>query len=45
MTGSDLIVIAPWIIFAIWLVVLCVRLLRARRFARQAPSARRRNHD
>jgi hypothetical protein len=28
MTGSDLIVLAPWIIFAICLVVLCVRLLR-----------------
>jgi hypothetical protein len=30
MTGSDLIVLAPWIIFAICVVVLCVRLLRGR---------------
>jgi hypothetical protein len=45
MTGSDLIVVAPWIIFAIWLVVLCIRLLRARRFARRASSARRRDTD
>jgi hypothetical protein len=30
MTGSDLIVLAPWIIFAICVVVLCVRLLRKR---------------
>jgi hypothetical protein len=45
MTGSDLIVVAPWIIFAIWLVVLCIRLRRARRFGRRAPSARRRTHD
>jgi len=45
MTGSDLIVVAPWIIFAIVLVVLCIRLLRARRFTRRAPSARRKDHD
>jgi hypothetical protein len=31
MTESFLIVVAPWIIFGICLVVLCVRLLRARR--------------
>ena len=31
MTGSDLIVAAPWIIFAVCLAVLCIRLLRARR--------------
>jgi hypothetical protein len=30
MTGSDLIVLAPWIIFAICVVVLCVRLFRKR---------------
>ena len=29
MNGSDLLVMAPWIVFAIVLVVLCVRLLRA----------------
>jgi hypothetical protein len=33
MTGSDLIVVAPWIIFAVCLAVLCIRLLRARRSA------------
>ena len=45
MTGSDLIVIAPWIIFAVCLVVLCARLIRARRSASRPPSARRRHHD
>jgi hypothetical protein len=45
MTGSDLIVMAPWIIFAICLVVLCTRLLRARRSASRPPSARRRHDD
>jgi len=44
MTGSDLIVMAPWIIFAVCLVVLCARLLRARRSARRPPSGRR-EHD
>jgi hypothetical protein len=33
MTGSDLIVVAPWIIFAVCLTVLCIRLLRPRRSA------------
>ncbi len=28
MTGSDLIVAAPWIVFGIGLLVLCIRLLR-----------------
>jgi hypothetical protein len=41
MTGSDLIVVAPWIIFAVCLAVLCIRLLRARRSAQRPPSARR----
>ena len=36
MTGSDLIVVAPWIIFGVCLAVLCVRLLRARRSAHAA---------
>jgi hypothetical protein len=45
MTGSDLIVVAPWIIFAVWLAVLCVRLFRARRLAQRPPSGRRRHHD
>jgi hypothetical protein len=35
MTGSDLIVAAPWIIFAACLAVLCVRLLRGNRTARR----------
>lgn len=34
MTGTDLIVAAPWIIFAAGLSVVCIRLLRARRAAR-----------
>jgi hypothetical protein len=41
MTGSDLIVVAPWIFFAAGLTVLCIRLLRARRSASRPPSARR----
>ena len=44
MTGSDLIVLAPWIIFAICLVVLCARLIRARRSAQRPPSGGR-EHD
>ena len=39
MTGSDLIVVVPWIIFAVCLAVLCIRLLRARRTAQRPPSA------
>jgi hypothetical protein len=31
MTGTDLIVVAPWIIFAAGLSIVCIRLLRARR--------------
>jgi hypothetical protein len=45
MTGSDLIVLAPWIIFAIGLLVLCTQLLRARRPASRSRSARRRHGD
>lgn len=45
MTRSDLIVVAPWIVFAICLAVLCVRLLRARRSAQRPPSAKRRHDD
>ncbi|HEX4288651.1 MAG TPA: hypothetical protein VH021_07040 [Trebonia sp.] len=44
MTASDLIVLAPWIIFAICLVVLGARLLRARRSAPRPPSGGR-EHD
>jgi hypothetical protein len=45
MNGSDLIVLAPWIIFAVCLAVLCTRLFRARRPAPRPPSARRGHHD
>jgi hypothetical protein len=45
MTGSDLIVVAPWIVFGVCLAVLCVGLLRARRSAHRPPSARRRQDD
>jgi hypothetical protein len=45
MTGSDLIVAAPWIIFGVGLAVLCIRLLRARRSAPRSPTARRRHDD
>lgn len=31
MTGTDLIVVAPWVIFAVGLSLVCIRLLRARR--------------
>jgi len=44
MTGSDLIVLAPWIVFGVCLVVLCACLFRARRSAPRPPS-RRRGHD
>jgi hypothetical protein len=43
MTGSDLIVVAPWIIFAICLALLCARLIRARRSRQRPPPARRRD--
>jgi hypothetical protein len=45
MAGSDLIVVAPWIIFMICLAVLCICLLRARRSAPRPPSAKRRDND
>lgn len=35
MTGSDLIVAAPWIVLAIAVLVLCVPLLRAHRASRR----------
>jgi hypothetical protein len=34
MTGSDLIVLAPWIAFAVGLAVICVLLLRSQRASR-----------
>ena len=42
MTGSDLIVLLPWIIFAVGVVVLGISLWCARRSARRPPSAKRR---
>ena len=36
MTGTDLIVLAPWIVFIVGLAVICVLLLRSRR----APGSR-----
>jgi hypothetical protein len=33
MTGTDLIVLAPWVVFAVALAVICLLLLRARRAA------------
>jgi len=45
MTGSDLIVVVPWIVFVICLAVLCIRLLRARRSGQRPPSAKRRHDD
>jgi hypothetical protein len=36
MNGSDLIVIGPWIIFAVCLVAVCICLLRARRPVRRS---------
>lgn len=35
MTGSDLIVAAPWIIFGVALLGLCIPLIRARRASRR----------
>lgn len=37
MTGSDLIVLAPWLVFAVGLAVVCLLLLRSSR----APGSRR----
>ena len=37
MTGSDLIVAAPWILFAIGLAIIYIRLLRVRHAGRQPP--------
>jgi hypothetical protein len=36
MNGSDLIVIGPWILFAVCLVAVCIRLLHARRSMRRS---------
>jgi hypothetical protein len=45
MTVSFLIVAAPWIIFGVCLVLLCIRLLRARRPGDRSPGLRRRDDD
>jgi hypothetical protein len=45
MTENFLIVVAPWIIFGVCLVLLCIRLLRARRPGERSPGLRRRDDD
>ena len=42
MTGSDLIVLAPWLVFAVVLAVICLLLLRSTRAAGQRRSFRTR---
>jgi len=37
MTGSDLIVLAPWIVFAVGLAAICLLLLRSRRASGPRP--------
>ncbi len=39
MTENDLMVAAPWIIFCIGVLVLCILLFRSRRSSRQRPPA------
>jgi hypothetical protein len=43
MTGSDLLVVGPWIIFGVCLAALCIRLLRTRRSGQRPPSAQRKD--
>ncbi len=45
MTGSDLMVFAPWIISAVCLAVVCTRLLPARWSAKRPPAVKRRESD
>jgi hypothetical protein len=45
MNGSDLIVIGPWILFAVCLVAVCLRLLHARRSAQRSSPAPHRQDD
>jgi hypothetical protein len=56
MTGSDLIVLAPWLVFAVGLAVVCLLLVRSTRGsgarrsfrsfrARRSPRRSRRRHD
>jgi hypothetical protein len=42
MTGTDLILLAPWIAFAVGLVVICLLLLRSRRASGSRLRGRRR---
>jgi hypothetical protein len=37
MTGTDLIVLAPWVVFIAGLAVICILLLRSRRAPRSRP--------
>jgi len=45
MTGSDLIVVAPWVIFGLCVAVMYVHMRRARRSARRPSSTRRKQGD
>jgi hypothetical protein len=45
MNGSDLLVIGPWILFAVCLVAVCLRLRHARRSAQRSSPAPRRHDD
>ena len=40
MTGGDLVVLAPWVIFSACLAVICIRLLAWRRASRRHPPGR-----
>jgi hypothetical protein len=40
MTGGDLVVLAPWVIFGACLAVICIRLLAWRRASRHPPPGR-----
>ena len=40
MTGGDLVVLAPWVIFGACLAVICIRLLARRRASRRHPPGR-----
>jgi hypothetical protein len=41
MTGGDLVVLAPWVIFGACLAVICIRLLAWRRASRRHPRSGR----
>ena len=42
MTGGDLIVLAPWVIFSACLAAICIRLLTRRHASRRHPAPGRR---